>query len=724
MATLVLSTVGTLVGGPVGGLLGAAIGRQLDGSVFGAPAREGPRLRELALTTSTYGTPIARIHGTMRVPGSVIWASQLHESRSSAGGGKGQPSTTSYSYSASFAVAVCSRPITAIGRIWADGALLRGAAGDLKTGGQLRVHRGFADQPPDPLIAAAIGADCPAFRDTAYLVFEDLPLADFGNRLPALTFEVMAAPASVSLGAIAAGSPQASGESELVGLTGLAVDGGTPRDMLAMLGRLYPVDIAGFARKAILRAPATGDEPHLPEALEVLSQGTAHAGAEWVRETDPASPLRAIRYYDPALDFQPGIQRAEGRATGDGERSFDCPVALPAAEARRLLQDAARRQGTSRRRVSWRLAALDARFAPGALVRVPGHAGLWRVTAWEWRDSAVELELALESGAGVPAMDGATDAGSPVLPRDRAPGALRFSLVDLPWDGRGDASGPPLYAVLSGEHPEDGAALFAHRGDELVPVVDFARAAAVEGRLAEPLPPSRAVRFEQAASMLVDLSFAHMRLTPTTMEGLVAGANRLLVGDEIVQFLDAEAVGETRWRLTGLLRGRGGTEPMAQVGHAAETSAILIDEALLPLPGAPAMSLAGTRMTAIGRGTSEPIEADVRKPGAGVRPLAPVHTRRSTESDGAVTFSWTRRARGAWLWRDAVDAPLVEERELYRLGIGDLAYPVRSWTASRGEYRFAADEMHALEVAFPSETLWVQQVGSFSAGPPTSLAIL
>ena len=71
-----------------------------------------------------------------------------------------------------------------------------------------------------------------------------------------------------------------------------------------------------------------------------------------------------------------------------------------------------------------------------------------------------------------------------------------------------------------------------------------------------------------------------------------------------------------------------------------------------------------------------------------------------------------------------MDAPLVEERELYRLGIGDLAYPVRSWTASRGEYRFAADEMHALEVAFPSETLWVQQVGSFSAGPPTSLAIL
>ena len=51
------------------------------------------------------------------------------------GGGKGKPKVTTYSYTASFAVALASRPIAGIGRIWADGNLLRGAAGDLKTGG-------------------------------------------------------------------------------------------------------------------------------------------------------------------------------------------------------------------------------------------------------------------------------------------------------------------------------------------------------------------------------------------------------------------------------------------------------------------------------------------------------------------------------------------------------------------------------------------------------------
>ena len=88
---------------------------------------------------------------------------------------------------------LASRPIAGVGRIWADGNLLRGAGGDLKTGGMFRIYTGEHDQDPDPLIAAVEGADrCPAYRGLAYVVFEDLELADFYNRIPALTFEVLA----------------------------------------------------------------------------------------------------------------------------------------------------------------------------------------------------------------------------------------------------------------------------------------------------------------------------------------------------------------------------------------------------------------------------------------------------------------------------------------------------------------------------------------------------
>ena len=69
MATLIFSAIGTAIGGPLGGALGALAGRAVDSAIIGGGSREGPRLKELALTTSSYGTPIPRQFGQMRVAG-------------------------------------------------------------------------------------------------------------------------------------------------------------------------------------------------------------------------------------------------------------------------------------------------------------------------------------------------------------------------------------------------------------------------------------------------------------------------------------------------------------------------------------------------------------------------------------------------------------------------------------------------------------------------------
>ena len=71
-------------------------------------------------------------------------------------------------------------------RIWADGKPL-----DMK-GIAMRVHRGDANQAADPLILAKRGSGgAPAYRGLAYVVFERLPLEDFGNRVPQFAFEVV-----------------------------------------------------------------------------------------------------------------------------------------------------------------------------------------------------------------------------------------------------------------------------------------------------------------------------------------------------------------------------------------------------------------------------------------------------------------------------------------------------------------------------------------------------
>jgi hypothetical protein len=198
LATLVLSTVGTALGGPLGGAIGALIGQSIDQELL-APTRRGPRVGDLGVQSSSYGTQIPRIYGTMRVAGSVVWSTDLVE-HSQTGGAKGQPDVT-YSYTVSFAVALSSRQARSIKRIWADGKLLRGAAGDLKVGGTLRFHDGDEDQSIDPLIGAVEGiANTPAYRGLALAVFEDLELGDYGNRIPFLTFEVQADEGSPTVG--------------------------------------------------------------------------------------------------------------------------------------------------------------------------------------------------------------------------------------------------------------------------------------------------------------------------------------------------------------------------------------------------------------------------------------------------------------------------------------------------------------------------------------------
>ena len=201
MAALALSIAGAAAGsalfGPTGAiagrLIGALAGNAIDQVLFGRLERvlEGPRLSDLEVMASTEGAAIPRVYGRARLSGQVIWATNLEEvvgSNQQSSGGKGGPklttTTTTYSYFANFAVGLCEGPIGSVLRVWADGKPL-----DL-SGLTVRTYNGDEAQTPDPLIVAKEG-DAPAYRGLAYVVFERLPLADFGNRIPQLSFEVM-----------------------------------------------------------------------------------------------------------------------------------------------------------------------------------------------------------------------------------------------------------------------------------------------------------------------------------------------------------------------------------------------------------------------------------------------------------------------------------------------------------------------------------------------------
>jgi len=148
---------------------------------------QGPRLESFQLQTSRDGAPMPRVFGRVRLSGQVIWASHIRETSTETpiGGKGGGPTQTDFAYSISFAIGLCEGEIAGVDRIWANGAPLETAGVDM------RVYRGTESQMPDPIIAATEGGAAPAFRGTAYLVFEDFPLAAYGNRLPQLSVEVV-----------------------------------------------------------------------------------------------------------------------------------------------------------------------------------------------------------------------------------------------------------------------------------------------------------------------------------------------------------------------------------------------------------------------------------------------------------------------------------------------------------------------------------------------------
>lgn len=185
----------------IGGSLGWTLGSLLGNLLFppkGA-TQEGPRLGDLSVSSSAYGNPIPLGWGTVRTSGNIIWSSGIKETRhKKKSGGKGggpKQTTITYTYSASFAIAFCEGVADDVLRIWADGKVIfdkRGTGTNTrKKGLKFTFYKGTEDQLPDPLIVADKGENrTPAFRGLCYMVFDELQLADFGNRIPNITVEL------------------------------------------------------------------------------------------------------------------------------------------------------------------------------------------------------------------------------------------------------------------------------------------------------------------------------------------------------------------------------------------------------------------------------------------------------------------------------------------------------------------------------------------------------
>ena len=720
MATIILTAVGSAVGGPIGGAIGAAIGQQIDAEIFAPSARQGSRLKELAVQTSSYGTQIPGIFGAMRVAGTVIWATDLIEERSKSGGGKGQPATINYSYRVSLAVALSSKPFERIGRIWADGNLIRGAEGDFKVAAQMRVHQGHESQEPDPLLASAEAlGQCPAHRGLAYVVFEDLQLAEFGNRIPSLTFEIIERDGplllSTLIDTVSHGDIKAD---SAIDVGGFAAAGASVREAISPILDVCPVELVTRDGQLVVRDVATLQSS--PEQVVIAAEENARALHPPKRMLPPAGDIPSsvsLRYYDAERDYQAGIQQSGVDAGGRGDLRLELPAVLSAVTAKTIVE--AKDSDVRYARNLWSGTVMASRipYQPGDHFLTPDNRK-WQISEIEVglgtaqiKAKALTKHAAASGGAGV--------SGRHLPSADLPIGATRIVAIDLPLVAGGDPNKPVLALFAAGTQAGWKRAVVSISFAGQWEVVGNTAPPAILGITQNAMGAHHAFLLDEANTLDIELLNASMNLSMRDTSPLANDAPTFWIGGELVRVGRVAALGGKRYQLSRFIRANFSLLAGAPF-HAPGAQVILMDVvSALILPETNYNVGQTVILEAQGLGDTAPVSTSFVAAGLAITPLPPVHGRAVKDASGNVDLQWKRRSRLDLGWVDGVDQAQAEDLESYRVGLHADDTQLREWVVAESSLRISASELAGAGVPSNSApTFSVQQIGRFAQSGP------
>jgi hypothetical protein len=192
--------------------------------------------------------------------------------------------------------------------------------------------------------------------------------------------------------------------------------------------------------------------------------------------------------------------------------------------------------------------------------------------------------------------------------------------------------------------------------------------------------------FDEASSVTVDIGEnpSHA-LSSVARDTLLASGltNLMVVGSELIQYRKATLISTGVYKLTGLLRGRRGTE-WAMTGHAANETVVKIQSTGLVWYQTQLAEL-GVEHTLYGVTSGRSITTATGQnftwSGVALMPFAPSDVRAARDGSGNIEFEIYRRSRLSTTGLSTVgqNIPLGEETEAYEIDIlGDIGSPPES----------------------------------------------
>jgi len=458
----------------------------------------------------------------------------------------------------------------------------------------------------------------------------------------------------------------------------------------------------------------------------------AHPGGQQRPQTLPR-PIRQevelpvqvdVTYINPEADYQLGNQRTRKLTTNSSNMpNLRLPVVLGDDEAKQVAYTHLSAAWLGRFLYSFQLARKYFYLEPTDVVTVTkgSEEHVVRIVSMRYQGGVLAVEAVKEDatiysnsfgGASAPAH-------APVV---HYPGPSYLEIIDCPaLEDVQDKAGLYLAACGYSEYWRGCVVYKSNDGDMTWSSFATLQSAAVMGKCSTALGDFGYTHWDGGNSVTVRLSDPDATLSSCSKAQALEGANACLIGDEILHFTTPTEESDGSYTLSGLLRGRRGTE------WATGTHAVGDRFVLLTVPGVffEEISLSEENSARVYKGVSigqmfakapeQTVTALIRT----LMPYSPVHIAGSRDGSYNLTVSWVRRTRIGGHWADGHDVPLGEESESYEVDILDkdgavvrtisagsesAAYSAADQNSEGPWYAFGADgtDWDWTNVAFPS----------------------
>lgn len=677
---------------------------------------QGARLSGAKVTSSSEGSTIPHIYGTFQCSGNIIWATRFKETINTTtesvggkGGGGQTVTTTEYNYSVSLALGLCQGEVDRLVDVYFDGQKV-----DLDKY-SYTFYTGSQDQMPDPTIEGTEGSgNVPAYRGLCYIVFDNLPLKDFGNRIPQVNCVVarLGEGQLQSLQSVVEDLCNLEGinpeDLDAEDLGGIVVDGyyteglSTPREALEELSAIYFFDMYDDAGVLTFRRRSSA-AVHTVFLDDVVASASDPTGFEISTRQEEDLPSEVVlSFVDATKDYSVGTVTSEKIGSkAENSTSLGGLVVLSESSAKNRANVSLKESYNARDTLRFALPLNKynhIQCSDYIDMDIKGYTFRLKVVTKETSDyltiEASSVSVGLVGFGGIDLYNDQDIAGGPpIVELDRTPTPSDVIFLDLPLlaTSTKDDFAPWLSVYQSPWF--GGVNFFREDGSGGHTLTTQATLPCAQGVTTTDLSKGITDVWDMKNSVTVMLDNPADNLASVADVTVLNGANSFAVltpsGEwEVFQAANVELNPDGSYTLSRLLRGRLGTEYYMGEPTPSGSTFVVVEPSRwsqLPTPQDGIGIQQNLRYGPVGFSIDDDVYTNESYTPRGVafRPYSPVKLNHVVQSNESITFSWVRRDRfSADGWNQA-EIPMSEDSEKYVVEIiGDDGSVLREITTN------------------------------------------